>query len=139
MAIQTTMFNLISSKIQNNYNVQENVTIFNGDDESNKTTLVKVSAKNTSKTCHTCGYINPKVILGIEKWKCPVCSSEHDRDINAAKNILNKGVTSLGLVGRERAEIIKACGAPRSAAKQEVSNPSVESFDLLQDQKVSHF
>ena len=98
-----------------------------------KTTLVKVSAKNTSKTCHTCGYINPKVILGIEKWKCPVCSSEHDRDINAAKNILNKGVTSLGIVGRERAEIINACGAPRSAAKQEVSNPSVESFDLLQD------
>jgi hypothetical protein len=46
-----------------------------------KTTLVKVSAKNTSKTCHTCGYVNPKVILGVEKWKCPVCSSEHHRDI----------------------------------------------------------
>ena len=98
-----------------------------------KTTLMKVSAKNTSKTCHTCGYINPKVVLGVEKWKCPVCGENHDRDINAAKNILKKGVTSLGIVGRERAEIINACGALRSAAKQEDSNPSVESFDLLQD------
>ena len=89
-----------------------------------KTTLVKVSAKNTSKTCHTCGYVNPKVVLGVEKWKCPVCSSEHDRDINAALNILNKGVTSLGIVGRERAEITNACGAPSSAVKHEVPNPS---------------
>ena len=84
-----------------------------------KTTLVKVSAKNTSKTCHTCGYVNPKVVLGVEQWKCPVCSSEHDRDINAALNILNKGVTSLGIVGRERTEIKNACGEPRSSMKQE--------------------
>ena len=93
-----------------------------------KTTLVKVSAKNTSKTCHTCGYVNPNVVLGVEQWKCPVCSSEHDRDINAAKNILNKGVTSLGIVGRERAEIINACGVPRSTVKQEVSISSFELF-----------
>lgn len=85
-----------------------------------KGTLVKVSAKNTSKTCHTCGYVNPKVVLGVEKWKCPICGESHDRDINAAKNILNKGVTSLGIVGRERAEITNACGVPRSTAKQEV-------------------
>ena len=88
-----------------------------------KTTLVKVSAKNTSKTCHICGYVNHKIVLGVEQWKCPVCSFEHDRDINAALNILNKGVTSLGLVGRERAEITNACGVPRSTAKQEVLNP----------------
>ena len=88
-----------------------------------KTTLVKVSAKNTSKTCHICGYVNPEVILGVEQWKCPICSSEHDRDINAALNILNKGVTSLGIVGRERAEITNACGEPRSSVKQEVLNP----------------
>ena len=85
-----------------------------------KTTLVKVSAKDTSKTCHICGYINPKVVLGVEHWKCPVCSSEHHRDRNAALNILNKGVTSLGIVGRERAESKNACGEPRSSVKQEV-------------------
>ena len=93
-----------------------------------KTTLVKVSAKNTSKTCSICGYVNPKVVLGIEQWKCPVCSSEHDRDINAAKNISNKGVTGLGVVGRERAESTNACGEPCSSVKQEVSISSSESF-----------
>ena len=92
-----------------------------------KTTLVKVSAKNTSKTCHTCGYVNPKVVLGVEKWKCPICSIEHDRDINAAKNILNKGVTSLGIVPGEPGEITNACGAPSSAVKQESLIPSQKS------------
>ena len=95
---------------------------------SYKTTLVKVPAKNTSKTCHTCGYVSPRVVLGVEKWKCPVCGESHDRDINAAKNILNKGVTSLSIVGRERAEITNACGEPQSSVKQEVSVSSFESF-----------
>ena len=93
-----------------------------------KTTLVKISAKNTSKTCYTCGYVNPKVVLGVEHWKCPICGENHDRDINAANNILNKGVTSLGIVGRERAEITNACGEPRSSVKQEVLNPSSRVF-----------
>ena len=93
-----------------------------------KTTLVRVPAKNTSKTCHTCGYVNPKVVLGVEKWKCPICGENHDRDINAAKNILNKGVTSLGIVGRERAESINACGEPKCSVKQEASVSSFESF-----------
>ena len=85
-----------------------------------KTTLVKVSAKNTSKACHICGYVNPKIILGVETWKCPVCGESHDRDINAAKNILKKGVASLGIVGRERTESTNACGGPCSSTKQEV-------------------
>ena len=83
-----------------------------------KTTLVKVSANNTSKMCHNCGYINPNVVLGVEQWKCPVCSSEHDRDINAALNILKRGVQHI--VGRERAEITNACGEPKCSMKQEV-------------------
>lgn len=89
-----------------------------------KTTLVKVSAKNTSKTCHTCGYANPKVVLGVKKWICPVCGVNHDRDINAAKNILYKGVTSLGIVGRELSEITNASGEPRSSMKEESSESS---------------
>jgi putative transposase len=87
-----------------------------------KTNLVKVPAKDTSKTCFDCGYVNPKIVVGIKKWKCPVCSKEHDRDINAAKNILKKGVTSLGIVGREPSEITNACGEPRSSMKQESPN-----------------
>lgn len=91
---------------------------------SYKTTLIKVSAKNTSKTCFDCGYINPKVVLGVKKWICPVCGVFHDRDINSAKNILHKGVTSLGIVGRELSEITNASEEPRSSMKEESSESS---------------
>ena len=81
--------------------------------------LVKVNPKNTSKTCHTCGFVNPKVKVGINHWKCPICGESHDRDINAALNILHKYVTSQSIVGWELTEITNACGVPRNTAKQE--------------------
>jgi len=81
--------------------------------------LVKVNPKNTSKTCHICGFVNPKVKVGINYWKCPICGENHDRDINAALNILSKYVTSQSIVGWELTEIRNACGEPRSSMKQE--------------------
>ena len=81
--------------------------------------LVKVNPKNTSKTCHVCGYVNPTVKVGVNHWKCPVCGESHDRDINAALNILSKYVTSRSIVGWELTESTNACGVPRSTAKQE--------------------
>ena len=81
--------------------------------------LEKVNPKNTSKMCHTCGYINPAVKVGINYWKCPICGKSHDRDINAALNILSKYVTSRSIVGWELTESTNACGVPRSTAKQE--------------------
>ena len=46
----------------------------------------------SSKTCNGCDYIIDKLPLSVRKWKCPKCSCEHDRDINAAKNILRQGL-----------------------------------------------
>ena len=95
---------------------------------AHKGNLVKVNPKNTSKTCHCCGFVNPEVVVGVNKWKCPNCGAEHDRDINAALNILFKYNASQGIVGRERAESTNACGAPSSAVKHEVPNPSSRVF-----------
>ena len=48
----------------------------------------------SSQTCSSCGYKNPKVKdLKVRRWICPECGSVHDRDENAAKNILAKALS----------------------------------------------
>ena len=45
----------------------------------------------SSKTCNGCGWINNSLKLNDRTWKCK-CGKELDRDLNAAKNILNEGL-----------------------------------------------
>ncbi len=42
----------------------------------------------SSKLCHACGFYNEVMPLSVRTWKCPGCKRPHDRDQNAAKNIL---------------------------------------------------
>nr|WP_239543075.1 transposase [Micromonospora terminaliae] len=76
----------------------------------------------SSKTCSACGHLLAVLSLSTRHWTCPTCRTRHDRDVNAAKNIL--------AAGRAVAEGNRgdACGAdvrrqrpslPRSAVKQE--------------------
>lgn len=70
----------------------------------------------SSKTCSACGHLLDQLDLCTRAWTCPSCGTLHDRDHNAAKNILAAGLA------------VTACGADvrhsrsarvRSAAKQE--------------------
>ncbi len=70
----------------------------------------------SSKTCSACGHLLAELSLGTRTWQCPSCGTRHDRDVNAAKNILAAGLA------------VSACGADvshsgssrvRSAVKQE--------------------
>ncbi|WP_182907938.1 RNA-guided endonuclease TnpB family protein [Microbispora sp. H13382] len=70
----------------------------------------------SSKTCSACGHLLAELSLSTRHWTCPDCGARHDRDVNAAKNILAAG------------RAVPACGADvshsgssrvRSAAKQE--------------------
>jgi putative transposase len=46
----------------------------------------------SSKRCGNCGHIVDKLPLNIREWECPKCGANHDRDINAAHNILAAGL-----------------------------------------------
>jgi putative transposase len=45
----------------------------------------------SSKTCNKCGYIHKRLKLQDRHWQCPNCGTSHDRDLNAALNILYEG------------------------------------------------
>ena len=64
----------------------------------------------SSKICNSCGHIMKEWNLGIRKWICPNCGETHDRDVNAAKNILNEGMRILDTVGTTGS----ACGGDSS-------------------------
>ena len=49
----------------------------------------------SSKTCNCCGYKMDTMTLDIREWDCPDCGTHHDRDLNAAKNILDQGLKEL--------------------------------------------
>jgi len=46
----------------------------------------------SSKRCSDCGYTMPKMPLNVRQWACPECGSIHDRDVNAARNVLAAGL-----------------------------------------------
>ena len=46
----------------------------------------------TTKPCSDCGFHNETLTLDDRQWTCPECGSHHDRDINAAINILRAGI-----------------------------------------------
>src|SRR5579884_124585 len=62
----------------------------------------------SSKTCHDCKHVVEDLPLDVREWVCPECGISHDRDINAAKNILAEGLSVSACGGDVRPARAKA-------------------------------
>ncbi len=60
--------------------------------------LIVVSPHYTSQKCSNCHHNSGKKTLDIREWTCDNCGIHHDRDVNAAKNILAKGLKNIQIV-----------------------------------------
>jgi putative transposase len=91
----------------------------------------------SSKTCSACGHRLAKLSLSTRHWTCPSCGARHDRDINAAKNILAAGrAVARGSSGDACGAEVRHSGSSRvhSAAKQE-PRPVTAGIPVLQDRE----
>ena len=66
-------------------------------------TLIKIDRwYPSSKTCHACKHVVDALTLDIREWVCPACGVVHDRDTNAARNILAEGLSASACGGSVR-------------------------------------
>jgi putative transposase len=68
----------------------------------------------SSKTCSACGHLLADLSLSTRHWTCPSCRAQHDRDVNAAKNILAAGLA------------VSACGAGVRLQGASLQRPTVK-------------
>jgi putative transposase len=72
-------------------------------------TLIKIDQwYPSSKACHACKHVVDSLPLDIGEWVCPQCGGVHDRDTNAALNILAEGLSASACGGRVRPVRAKA-------------------------------
>jgi predicted RNA-binding Zn-ribbon protein involved in translation (DUF1610 family) len=76
-----------------------------------------VSARNTSKACSSCGAILAEMTAATREWMCPECGTHHNRDVNAAQNVLARDY-------KERKKRVMASGYKPRRNGQNHSNPS---------------
>ena len=75
----------------------------------------------SSKTCSGCGHLLAELSLGTRAWQCPSCGTPHDRDVNAAKNILAAGL-AVSACGAD----VRRSGSSRGAVGCETGTPARE-------------
>ncbi len=85
--------------------------------------LTAMSWYPSSRTCSACGHRLAELSLSARQWRCPSCGTRHDRDVNAAKNILAAGrAVARGSPGDACGAGVRHSGSSRvrPAVKQEL-------------------
>jgi putative transposase len=83
----------------------------------------------SSKTCSHCHHLMPSMDLSIREWDCPSCGTHHDRDVNAAKNILRQGLiimSGLGTKSDSKQKRMEASGSKQSQRSPKILKLKME-------------
>jgi putative transposase len=87
-------------------------------------TLVKIDRWfPSSKRCGNCGHIVDELPLDVREWDCPQCGTHHDRDINAANNILAAGLAVIVCGANIRPDRHESKGQLRKTRKGKKQKP----------------
>ena len=80
----------------------------------------------SSRECSACHSVLPELKLSVREWDCPVCGAHHDRDLNAAVNILNQARSRAGTAqsNADGEGVSPAVTSWLSAAKSEAARSS---------------
>jgi len=94
--------------------------------EWNGVNIVRIGRfEPSSKTCSECGYVKKDLRLSGREWTCSGCGIVHDRDVNAAKNILQIGLKEQLFLGSERPKIKPPENTSLEDSMKEETQPSV--------------
>jgi putative transposase len=77
----------------------------------------------SSKRCGNCGHIVDKLPLNVREWECPKCGMNHDRDLNASKNILAAGLAVSVCGANVRPDREASIGQLRNTRKGQKQKP----------------
>jgi putative transposase len=92
----------------------------------------------SSKTCSSCGFVLDKIPLSVRNWACPTCGEKHDRDVNAARNLLAAGL-AVTICGPDVSQRIlrdtlqSGVKQKNSSVKKGTPSPTEESQEMLLD------
>lgn len=75
----------------------------------------------SSKACSGCGFVKQELQLSERSWVCPRCGVEHDRDFNAATNILMEGKRTVGTTGLAGGEKRQSSARKQFSVKPEAA------------------
>lgn len=83
----------------------------------------------SSKLCHVCGYKHIELSLDNRFWICPVCQTAHDRDVNAAVNLVKYSTVGATETSNARGDYVRpALARPESAVAVEARSPTAFSI-----------
>jgi putative transposase len=80
----------------------------------------------SSKTCADCGVVREALPLSVWAWDCPDCGSHHDRDVNAAKNLMKLAASStVAACGEEGSGLGHKAKVKPASVKQESNTEAI--------------